>query len=111
MTKREGMQKAFLKGSNSSCRGHARQHWELYQLKCKENDIPIHHWAIPRVIWKAREKERQLKGKQPKLDGTFERVTGPKEFTRDGVLHAVAQFVACDDQVRIRDLEDLIEMY
>jgi hypothetical protein len=111
MIKHEGMQKAFLKGSNSSCRAHARQHWELYQSMCKENDIPIHHWAIPCAIWKVREEERQMKKKQPKLDGTFERITGPKEFTRDGALHAVSQFVACDDQVRICDLEDLVEVY
>ncbi|KAF8233069.1 hypothetical protein L208DRAFT_1073234, partial [Tricholoma matsutake] len=58
----------------------------------------IHHWAIPHVIWKAREEERQMKGKQPKLDGTFERITGPKEFTHDGILHTVSQFVACNDQ-------------
>jgi hypothetical protein len=107
------MQKAFLKGSNSSCRQHARQHWELYQSKCKETDTPIHHWAIPRPIWKAREEGRQMKekGKQGKLEGTFERITGPREFTRDGALHPVSQFVACDDQVRIHDLEDLVEVY
>ncbi|KAF8220039.1 hypothetical protein L208DRAFT_1127592, partial [Tricholoma matsutake] len=58
----------------------------------------IHHWAIPRVIWKAREEERQMKGKQLKLDGTFERVTGPKEFMHDGILDAVSQFVVCNDQ-------------
>ncbi|KAF8231986.1 hypothetical protein L208DRAFT_1274453, partial [Tricholoma matsutake] len=58
----------------------------------------IHHWAIPCMIWKAREEERQMKGKQLKLDGTFERVMGPKEFTCDGVLDAVSWFVACNDQ-------------
>jgi Mn-containing catalase len=105
------MQKAFLKGSNSSCRQHARQHWEFYEKRCKETGTPIHHWAIPRQLWKAREEEQRMKGKQPKLDGTFERVTGPKEFTRDRVLHAVSQFVACDDQVSVHDPEGMVEGY
>jgi hypothetical protein len=110
LTKREGLQRAFLKGSNLSCRQHARQHWELYERKCKETNTPIHHWAIPRVMWKAMEADKQMKGKQSKLDGTFEKITGPKEFTRDGALHAVSQFVACDDQVSLHDLEDVVDM-
>ena len=38
---------------------------------------------------------------QAKLDGVIERSQGLREFTREGVLHAVTQFVACDDQVSI----------
>ena len=30
----------------------------------------------------------------------FEHMTGPREFTREGVLDAVAKLVATDDQVR-----------
>lgn len=37
---------------------------------------------------------------QGTLDGAFGKITGPQGFTRDGVLHTVAQFVACNDQVR-----------
>ncbi|KAI0244896.1 hypothetical protein BJV78DRAFT_1099984, partial [Lactifluus subvellereus] len=51
LIKQEGTQKAFLKGGNSSCRQHIRQHWEVYKKKCEEASIPIHHWAIPRDIW------------------------------------------------------------
>ena len=36
---------------------------------------------------------------QATLDHVFEKMSGPREFTRDGILHTVAQFVACDDQV------------
>ena len=61
-------------------------------------------------MWKAMEADKQMKGKQSKLDGTFEKITGPKEFTRDGALHAVSQFVACDDQVSLHDLEDVVDM-
>ena len=46
-----------------------------------------------------------------KLEGTFERIMGPREFMCNGALHAVSQFIACDDQVRIHDLEDLVEVY
>jgi hypothetical protein len=42
--------------------------------------------------------EKKLYGKiQEKL--YFPKVTAPTEFSRDGVLHAVAQLIACDDQV------------
>ena len=35
--------------------------------------------------------------KQQKLD--FQTVTGPQEFTREGVLHVVAKLIATNDQV------------
>ena len=44
-------------------------------------------------------KEAKLGGKkQVKIDNILVKSTAG-EFTREGVLHAVAQFVACDDQV------------
>jgi hypothetical protein len=52
---RHGKERAFLKGGNSSCRHHARQHYDLYKQWCKEMSIPEHHWAIPRPIWKEME--------------------------------------------------------
>jgi hypothetical protein len=36
---------------------------------------------------------------QGKLNGTFKAIKAPAEFTREGVLQAVVQFVACDNQV------------
>ena len=36
--------------------------------------------------------------KQSTLDGAFNK-QNVKEFTREGVHHAVAQFVTCDNQV------------
>lgn len=99
------MRKAFHKGGNSSCRLHLRQHYKIYEQRCKEADIPINHWAIPREIWKVMqaEKESEKQGVQTKkkiqqgLD--FENVTGPHEFTRAGVLHAVAKLIASNNQV------------
>lgn len=44
---------------------------------------------------------------QGNLDGVFDRVKGPTEFTREGVLQAVARFIACDDQVRVENAEQV----
>lgn len=56
---------------------------------------------MPRGTWlEMEEKKNNPKGKiQTKLDGVVENVKGPREFTREGVLHAVTQFITCDDQV------------
>jgi len=67
----------------------------------------IHHWAIPRTIWKEMEEEKEAeargqltkKQQQQKLD--FKTVTGPLEFTRAGILHAVTVLIATNYQVRI----------
>ena len=37
---------------------------------------------------------------QSTLDGVLEKPEYAKPYTCEGVAHAVAQFVACDDQVR-----------
>lgn len=36
---------------------------------------------------------------QQTLDGVLEKSAGVKPYTREEATHAVAQFVACDDQV------------
>ncbi|KAF8495282.1 hypothetical protein F5888DRAFT_1590632, partial [Russula emetica] len=58
------------------------------------------HHALPQPLWKEiQEAKNNLKAmQQRRLDRAFETVKGPLEFTRKGVLHAVARFVACDDQ-------------
>ena len=38
---------------------------------------------------------------ETKLDRVIDVVNQPQNFTREGVLHAVAQFIACDDQVQL----------
>ena len=58
--KLNGKRKALLKGGNSSCRFHIRQHFALYKEKCDKADIPVVHWAIPRPIWKAMEEEKAV---------------------------------------------------
>jgi hypothetical protein len=103
--KSQGKRKAFHKGGNSSCRTHIRQHYQLYAQKCEEGNVPVHHWAIPRDTWRVMEEEKdaekrgQLTEKQKQQQLSFEKVTGPREFTRAGVLHAVTKLIATNNEV------------
>jgi len=56
---------------------------------------------LPRELWKELQeaKKNPKVMQQRKLDGAFKAIKAPAEFTREGVLHAVAQFIACDNQV------------
>jgi hypothetical protein len=100
-----GLRKVFHVGGNSSCRQHLRQHWILYEKTCKEKNIPVNHWAIPREVWREMEATKAAKkegvsgneGEQLKLG--FEKVIGPQEFTREGTLDAVAKLIVTNDQV------------
>lgn len=106
--KLHGKRKAFFKGGNSTCRLHICQHYELYKERCEEKNIPIHHWAIPRTIWKEQEEEKaaeergQLTKKQQQQKLDFKTVTGPCEFTRENTLHAVTTLIATNYQVRFQ---------
>jgi hypothetical protein len=42
------------------------------------------------------------------LDVALEKQNVPQEFTRDGILHAVSQFIACGDQVTLSKFSVLI---
>ncbi|KAF8227032.1 hypothetical protein L208DRAFT_1012787, partial [Tricholoma matsutake] len=53
--KAKGLRKTFLTGSNSSCRQHIRQHYDLYKQKCNDNNIPMNYRAIPPHILKEME--------------------------------------------------------
>jgi hypothetical protein len=99
-----GKRKAFHKGGNSSCCLHICQHYPLYKERCETDNIPVNHWAIPRSIWKVmeEEKEAEKRGGTTKKDQQeleFKKVTGPRVFTREGVLHAVAKLITTNDQV------------
>jgi hypothetical protein len=58
------------------------------------------HHAIPHNIVRAKLEERRMKkeGKQ-KLDGIVRKASQLVEFSREGVLKAVAEFIVCDNQV------------
>ena len=72
----------------------------MYQERCKEENLRENHYAVPRDLVRARGKEkREKKAGQRNLDEMFQKVVKPKEFLRDNVLKAVAEFSVCDDQV------------
>jgi hypothetical protein len=59
-----------------------------------------HHHAIPRDVVKARQEVKKLgNNAQRSLDGMFQKIQKSKEYSRENILHAVAKFVVCDDQV------------
>ena len=89
------MRKAFHKGSNSSNRFHIRQHYEVYKERCEKGKIQVHHWATPPNIVKAKAKE------EGQLNLGFKVMIGPREFTRAGTLHAVAELIATNNQVSL----------
>jgi hypothetical protein len=49
---------------------------------------------------------KEVKG-QKSLGDVFRKVEGPLEFTREGVLEAVARFIACEDQVSVGNAEQV----
>lgn len=97
-----GLRKAFHLGSNSSCRQHIRQHYEIYKARCEAQNIPVQTQAIPRPIWKAMNAEKDAKGKkQTTLDNSLAKMPAlqRKEFTKEGAVDAVVRLIVLDDQV------------
>ena len=104
-----GKRSAFFTGGNSTCRAHICCHYDIYKQRCDKKDIPVNHHAIPRQVLRAIEEEKLNGGKaQVKIYQVLEKTAGPWEFSREDVLHAVAQFVACDDQVWLEVLKYLL---
>jgi hypothetical protein len=109
--KKYGKRKAFHTGGNSSCRLHIRQHYIVYQERCKAENIPEHHWAIPRPVWKRMQDDKRgvKMERQGTLDGLLKKQKEPLVFTRENVLHFVTQFIAVDDQVNEYSLEVILK--
>ena len=97
-SKSKGLHKALFCGSNTSCHQHIHQHYAIYQQWCKEQGLPENHRAVPPQILKEREAMKSPK-KQTTLDLIVTKGKHPAEFSREGVLEAVAKFIACNDQV------------
>ena len=79
------------------CCHHCQMHFDVYKEKCKEAKLPLHHHAFPPKIWKMLTKKGKGKEGQGMLQ--FAKVKVLKEFSEDGILHAVTQFVICNDWV------------
>jgi hypothetical protein len=95
--KSKGLRKAFFVGSNTSCRQHIRQHYAIYEQRCREQGLTENYRAVPPQILKEREAMKKPK-KQTNLDGVVIK-SRPADFSRDRILEAVAKLIACDDQV------------
>lgn len=93
----------FFVGGSSGCQVHARTHFPIYKARCEAAGIKLHHHALPRKLFRAMRNEEMAKAKggtrkQSTLDNVVvkEKKT---EFTCENLLHEVAKFVVCDDQV------------
>ena len=90
---------AFHVGGNSLCQQHIWSHYTIYQERCAECGIKENHYAIPREVKNARFEAKKLEQSgQRTLDGMLS-VPRQKEFSRENMLKAIAEFVVCDDQV------------
>jgi hypothetical protein len=97
--KARGLWKCFFTGSNTSCRQHICQHYGIYQEQCKKMGIPENNRAIPPEVLRGRQETKKNIKKQVTLDGMMDSIKRPTEFSCKGLLHAVTQLVAYDDQV------------
>ena len=61
----------------------------------------MNHRAVPPEILDVSKKKKKG-GVQLKLDPELLKVVRPKEFTKEEILHCVAQFIVCDEQVSLR---------
>ncbi len=92
-----GLRKCFLTGGNSTLRQHCRKHYEIYKQRCEESNIPLNDRAIPPQILKKKDKGKLTK--QMTIDNMLDKgVARRQEFSKEAILRAASQFVACDDQ-------------
>lgn len=104
MLKRKGrptrsLRACFLRGSNSTCRGHiASHHFEEYTSRCEGATPPIkpNFRCTPKAV-QVQEVERKGLVKQQGVL-SFPKVNN---FSQEAILDAVAKFIACDDQVSL----------
>lgn len=94
-----GIKKAFFKGSNSSCRQHIRQHYDIYQQRCKDLSILESEHAVPRHIFAARKSASLTPSQSPSISELFGKGQGPRDFSRELVLERVATFIVTSNQV------------
>ena len=91
---KKGKRQAFHVGNNSLYQQHIHNHFNVYKERCEEKGIPMNHHEIPQGLVKKQAK----RGTQQTLEDAFQKAV-VKEFSRDEVLKAVAEFVICDNQV------------
>jgi len=95
-TDSKGLHCAFFTGSNTSCRMHICYHYNVYKIKCEADNLPMNDRCIPQDLWKKMQTKSGRLSTQTTLDSVIQVSKGSKEFSRDALLHALAQLVACD---------------
>ncbi|KIL54029.1 hypothetical protein M378DRAFT_93238, partial [Amanita muscaria Koide BX008] len=68
---RHGLRKCFFLGGNETCRYHIRQHWDVYETKCKEKNILTRERCMPPDVLLAFEMAKKgiTQQQQTTLDG------------------------------------------
>ncbi len=101
---KHGQHKAFHVGSNSSCHQHIQGHYTLYKEHCAKLGLNKNHHALPRDIVRAKADAKKMKKRgQQTLDAIVQKASQPTEFSQEGLLKVVAEFIVCDDQVSNMD--------
>ena len=98
----KGLHRAFFTRSNMSCQTHICYHYDVYKFKCEADNLPMNNRCILWDLWKKMQTKSGGLSTQTTLDHVVQVSKGPKEFSRNALLHALAQLVACDDQVSER---------
>ncbi|KAF8622594.1 hypothetical protein AX15_006893 [Amanita polypyramis BW_CC] len=96
-----GLHCAFFTGSNTSCHAHICNHYDLYKAKCEAEGIKMKDRCIPHAVWQRMQQATGagvVSSMQSTLDGMLQLLKVPKEFSREALLHALAQLITCDDQ-------------
>ena len=93
----------FFVGRNLGCQVHAKTHFPIYKEHCEAVEIKLHCHVLPWKLFEAMKKEELTKGKgQEKQQLTLDNIVikeNKTEFSHEDLLHEIAKFVTCDDQV------------
>jgi hypothetical protein len=110
--KKHGLRKAFLTGSNTSCRNHIRQHYEYYHQKCKELGISENWRCVPEDVMEERESGNKRKQLQSRLDVHMVKSTAPTEFKPEVTLQKIAEMIVAGNLVsdRMINFENYINL-
>ena len=75
----------------------------MYKQKCEAEKITMKDRCVPRLLWRKMQDD-VLHRKQRMLDKHIQKLPPMTEFSKPMILAAVAQLIACSDQVKISPL-------
>ncbi|KZS96529.1 hypothetical protein SISNIDRAFT_463997 [Sistotremastrum niveocremeum HHB9708] len=106
--KRTSLRDAFFLGSNTTCRGHLKAHWTLYEAKCIAAKLEPSHYAMPAdILAKRKAAEESLKKAKQRAQltqisiqdavGRIPVAERALVFDRAEVVKAVTQYIVAQD--------------